>query len=134
MSNKITDTIDQLTKGRQLKSDLGLDNFKYAYIQKVIDMAQDIYIITVDSRYPNVFFGQNKLKKINKYTVDKTKKTPFFYDFKNVKLTPGILLDEFNGNISSNALIIRQDLVIDYFRNEDMFECVNSDNVKMRVL
>ena len=60
----VKDIIIKWTKGRQLKSDLGLDQFKYAYIQKIIDLAMDVYIITVDSRFPNVYFGLSKLKKV----------------------------------------------------------------------
>ena len=131
--DKVKDIIVKLTKGRQLKSDLGLDKFKYAYIQKIIDMAQDVYIITVDSRYPNVFFGRSKLNKIDNVSILKTKMTPFGYVFKDYKLTPGILLDDFKGNISSNAMIIRQDLTGDYFMNDKMYESVVSGR-KVRIV
>ena len=120
--DKVKDLILKKSKGRQLKTDLGLDKFKYAYIQKIIDMAQDVYIVTVDSRYPNVFFGRSKLNKVDNVSVLKTKMTPFGYSFKDYKLTPGILLDDFKGNISSNAMIIRQDLTGDYFMNDSMYE------------
>ena len=79
----VKDLIVKKSKGRQLKTDLGLDKFKYAYIQKVIDMAQDVYIVTVDSRYPNVFFGRSKLNKVDNVSILKTKMTPFGYSFKN---------------------------------------------------
>lgn len=135
--NNIKDTaIDvykKWTQGRQLKRDLGLENFKYAYIQKIIDMAQNVYIVSVDSRYPNVFFGFTKLKKIKSVTIQKTKRTPFEYKFKNYKLTPPILLDEFKGDISSNAMIIRQDLTGDYFMNDKMYESVVC-NKKVKII
>ena len=41
-----------MTTGQVLKKDLGLSKFKYVLIQKVIELPINVYIITVDSRFP----------------------------------------------------------------------------------
>ncbi len=126
MNSKETakDLLAKWTRGRQLKKDLGLGKFKYAYIQKIINMAQDVYVVSVDSRYPNVFFGFTKLKKVKSTTISRVKRKPFGYDFKRYSLTPPILLDDFKGDISGNAMVIRQDITGDYFMKDNMYESV----------
>jgi hypothetical protein len=109
--------------GKELKSSLGLDKFKYAMITKVLETTQPIYVVHVDSMYPGVFISHQKIKNMKSFSMNKLKKKGILnYDFKNLKQTPPIPLEEFYGDIPNNALVIINDLAGEWRVNKNMYE------------
>lgn len=91
---------------KELKLSLNLESFSYIYIQKILGIVIPIYVISINSRYPNKFIS---FKRLNSslvsqiYTMDILK-------LKKVKLSPPVLLDNFEGNIYENSQIVLRDI------------------------
>jgi len=91
---------------KELKLSLNLESFTYVYIQKILGIVIPIYVISINSRYPNKFIS---FKRLNSslvsqiYTMDILK-------LKKVKLSPPVLLDNFEGNIYENSQIVLRDI------------------------
>src|SRR5512147_1075844 len=49
--------------GEQLKFDLGLQNYPYVMIQKVIAAPIPMFLVSYDSRRPSVYISPSKLRK-----------------------------------------------------------------------
>jgi hypothetical protein len=113
----------QTAVGKELKTSLGLDKFKYALITKVLETTQPIYVVHVDSMYPGVFISYQRIKSMKSFSMNKLKKKGLLnFDFKKLKQTPPIPLDEFYGNIANNALVIVNDLSGEWRINTSMYE------------
>ncbi len=120
--------------GIKLQKDLGLSKFKYVYIQKIIDLSLDFYIITLDSKFPDHFIGYNKIKSVSSTIINKVNLKGNTYIKSEFKLTPPLLLSEFSGNIRKNAIVIRRDLAGEYFNNKKLFEYKLDKNIKVEVI
>ena len=119
----------KLTTGEKLKHDLGLDNFKYVYIQKLIDISIQVYIITLNSRYPTVHLPRQKLSNVFSFSVDKVNSaTGDHYSLRSFKLTPAIYIEEYDSKIYTKSVIIRQDIGGDNYVNQKMYESIIINN------
>ena len=114
--------------GKQVKKALGLTKFPYVFVQKIINFPINVYIFTLDSRYPNVYMSVLAVKKSQSAIVKNAFRKGLSVDLKDYKLTPPLLLDHASLDIQSNSMIIRRDIAGDYFRNKRMFE--NKDILK----
>lgn len=114
-----------MSTGEQLKKDLGLSKFKYVMIQKIIDFPISFYVVTVDSRFPSVYLTYSKIKKAEFTSLQKIKVKNNEYNLRDFKLTPSFPIEEFNGIISSNAMVLTKDLAGEYFRNKSLYEYKN---------
>lgn len=112
----------QNSTGLQLKKDLGLNKFKHVYIQRIIGISIPIYIISFNSRYPELYISISKLKNVKTTTISRLKKASNGFDFPLFKMTPPEELNNFNDNVSGNAIIITQDLCGEKFQDKNMFE------------
>jgi len=111
-----------LTAGKILIRDLGLEKFgKNIFIQKVIGSALPIYIITYNSKYPNVALSASKVKKLKFTWIGKIKRKAIHTYVKPVKLTPPLYLDSAMVTMTSGSLVIFRDLAGEYLRNYKMF-------------
>lgn len=91
---------------KELKLSLNLESFTYVYIQKILGIVIPIYIISINSRYPNKFISFKRLNSSlvsQMYTMDILK-------LKKVKMSPPVLLDNFEGNIYENSQIVLRDI------------------------
>lgn len=91
---------------KELKLSLNLESFTYIYIQKILGIVVPIYIITINSRYPNKFIPFKKLTNSlvsQMYTMNILK-------LEKVKMSPPVLLDNFEGNIYENSQIVLRDI------------------------
>jgi hypothetical protein len=119
------DVLNKLNKqpsGKVLKHDLGLDNISHVYIQKIIGLSLNIYVVSYNSRYPTLFIPRSKLKTIGTMTIQKVRSVPNLFMFSNFKLSIPIELDEFIARIPSNSIIITQDICGDRFQNKSILE------------
>lgn len=124
-------TAPKLTSGEKLINALKLKNFKYIWLQKIIDISIPIYVITVDSRRSTTFFGISKLKKLDSTVLKRTKQYGFNKILmKNPKFSVPIPLQYFSQKIGSNAIIIRRDLSGEYQFDSNLYE----KEIKLRKL
>ena len=121
--------------GIVLKHDLGLDNIKHVYIQKIIGTAINIYVVSYNSRFPSLYIPRSKLKQIKTMTLNKVRSLPNKFLFINFKLTPPVELDDFIARIPSNSIIITQDICGDRFQNKAILESkeIKIDNEVVKV-
>ncbi|MFC1670030.1 hypothetical protein ACFL20_06515 [Spirochaetota bacterium] len=111
-----------VTTGQKLKRDLGLEHFNFCLIRKVMDIALTFYVVYVDSRYPSHYLSYNRIKDLDSVLLNKIKDFPSSVVFRNFKLTPPIDIEEFNGMLKSDSVVIRIDLAGDYYNDKKMFE------------
>jgi hypothetical protein len=113
--------------GSQLKTALGLDNFKYVYVQKILSVPMLIFVVTMDSRFPHIFIPLNRIKKSNVVTVEKVAAANCFgIKMQDYSFTPPILIEDTNPIINSGTLIIRRDIGAEYLLNKKMFENIEN--------
>ncbi len=120
--------------GELLKRDLGLNQIDHVYIQKILGIALSIYVVSYNSRYPNLNIPRSKLKSIRTMTIDKVRSIPSEFLFTPYKLSPPIELDVFIARIPSNSIIITQDICGDRFQNKSLFEStikINDEEIKV---
>jgi len=92
--------------GIELKNHFRLNDFPKVYIQKVFNSTIPIYIITFNSKYSSQHIPRKMLYFNN---------SSMYYRFKGpqakfIRLSPPMLIEEFNYNLSSNAFIFVRDL------------------------
>ena len=109
----------EMVDGFTIKTALGLEDFKYIWIEKVINSPIDIFILTIDSRHPNVFLSMSRVKK-TKGTVLRNLQPSL--DNKAFKTTPPIELEDSVYSLKSNSLFIIRDIAGDYWRDPTMFD------------
>lgn len=90
----------------ELRLSLNLERFSYVYVQKVLGIVMPIYIITINSRYPNKFIPY---KRLNSSMVSQTY-TMNLLKLEKVKLSPPVLLSNFQGKIYENSYIVLRDI------------------------
>jgi hypothetical protein len=91
---------------KELKLSLNLERFTYIYIQKVLGIIMPIYIITINSRYPSKFIAYRRL---NSSMVSQAYSMNLL-NLEKVKLTPPVLLSNFQGTIYENSYIVVRDI------------------------
>lgn len=119
--NKIKDLIFGKS-GKGLKAWLGISKFNQSYIQRVINSPINIFIITVDSKYPERFITYSRLKNSKVNDMVKVKANWKEKGFDDLRLTPPILLEEFKDIIPANSLLIRRDLCGEYYMNDELYD------------
>ncbi len=118
-----------MTGGQQLQADIGLSKFKRnVFIQKVIGYALPIYIVTYNSRYPNVNLGATRVRKLKSTWIGKVKRKAIHINLSQIKLTPPIPLASSMIQPVSGSIIIMRDVAGEYLRNPKVFECVEVNN------
>jgi hypothetical protein len=110
-----------MTAGEQLIADLGLEKFRYIFVQKVLGYALPIYIITFNSRYPTVSLSATRVKKLKFTWVGKAKKMGIHTYVKPIKLTPPIYLKSAMISMTTGSIVIQRDISGEYLRNPKMF-------------
>ena len=122
--NKLTEAImpDIIeTAGEILQKDLGLENFRYVTLQKVLAVPLSIYILTFDSRYPNKYIPYSRVKKARFSWVSKIKRKGIRYQNDEVKLTPPLQLKSSSLRPTSGSIFVFRDLAGYYLQNEKLF-------------
>ena len=105
---------DDMTSGQKLKIELGLEELKWVWIRKVINVSIPFYIIVYDSRYPGILLSMAKLKKIEGLVVGKVKRQ-YSQELSGFVLSMPKLLDQYDKNIPTNAVIISYDMAGEYY-------------------
>jgi len=117
-----------MTSGQILKKELKLSKFKFAQVQKIVNIGIPIFIITIDSRYPTTFLSYSKLAKLNSNKILKTRYFPPTllnvgkYELNTFTLSPPTDLDDFNQRIGSNSMLIIRDLAGERYMDKKMYE------------
>jgi hypothetical protein len=114
-----------LTTGQILKRELGLANFKTVWIRKIIDLALNVYIVYFNSRYPTSYLSISKIKNLDTVTIKRLKQSGLSYKHIDYKYTPPIPLEDFNAKIQSNSMLMRIDVVGEWFADKDLYEGIN---------
>jgi len=109
------------TKGQILIDDLGLSKFKHLFVQKVMGIAVPIYIITLNSKYPNIELSASRVKKLKFAWLGKAKKKGVHTYVAPIKLTPPLYLDSAMIHMSSGSLVFIRDIAGEYLRQPKMF-------------
>lgn len=111
------------TSGELLQSDLGLEAFgKNVWIQKVLQVPMEIYIVTYNSRFPSVNIGTPRIRGIQSTLLKKLKRSGIHFSSKELKTTPPIRLYGMSFLPSSNALIFQRDIAGEYMREPKVFQ------------
>lgn len=118
------------TKGAILKDKLGLGKFKFVLMQRMLGVSQPIFVISFDSRFPNVLLSMSKIKKLKFTWMGKIRAS---FDYENVtknkaKFTPPLRIEVSDVLPKGNAIILLQDLAGEHYRRPQMFECVQKGN------
>jgi hypothetical protein len=113
-TNTITDFFIGRTTGERLKRDLGLANFPYVMIQKVLDVPIPIYIITIDSRRPTIYLSPFKVRSADSSKIKKVKQSGFSFQMKTFKATSPMPIERSNPLVSTDTIIIFRDLAGEY--------------------
>jgi hypothetical protein len=111
----------QLTTGQKLLNAFKLNKFKYVWIQRIIDLSVNVWIITVDSRRPNSYLSMSKLRRLDSMIIKRAKKSSNLILLRQPKFSVPIPLEYFNGRIQSGAVLIRRDIAGEYFMNKDYY-------------
>jgi len=113
---------DGVTNGIYIIRKLGLEKFNNILIQKVLNTAQSIFIITVNSRYPNLFLTYSKIKQIKSSLFLQVNQHGESINTKDLKLTPPV--DLYNAKISTSlrSTFIFRDIAGEQLMDEKMYE------------
>lgn len=109
--------------GKQLQYDLGLSKFKNnVWIQKVLNIPISIFIITFNSRYPNVDWGTSRVRKIKSTQIKKIKQLGLNTIEDRLRMTPPLKLSSTHIRPRTGSLLILRDIAGEYLRNPKAFE------------
>lgn len=137
IKNKAIDIAKGITRigvlpyGQQFKRDLGLNNFEFVWVQKILGLPFNIYIVTLDSKHPDRYIPMMTVKNSKSLVIKRLKNFRDIYKFKGFKTTPPVQIDDFNKQVESGSIILMHDLAGEWFNNITMFEKVLSDNTKV---
>jgi len=118
--------------GKQLIRDLGLSEFKYYWIQKVLNVSINMFIVTIDSRYPNTYLSVNKVKNLFSMLMIKGRTVADGIKMGKLTMTPPVPLEQFSGFFPTGSVILRHDLAGEYYGNKNTFKKMNEDFTKKR--
>lgn len=122
---------EKRTTGEILKLELGLKDFKSVWIRKIIDLALNVYIVYFNSHYPSSYLSMQKIKNLDTFTIERLKKSGISFNRKSYRYTPPIPLEDFNGTINSNSMLIRIDITGEFFANKKLYvESFNKEYFK----
>ena len=117
-----------MTTGQILKQDLGLSKFKYLLIQKIIELPMNVYIITVDSRFPGVYIPFSRIKKLKSVTLKRIKIIQKLNQkaivSRPIRISMSMPLSNFDRAINSNDVILLRDLAGEYYMNKKFYESI----------
>jgi len=120
----VTDLLSIRTTGAQLKHDLGLENYPFVLIQKLINSSVHFYIISYDSRRPSLYLSPFRVKATDTTQLRQIKQHGQTFLMKKFKTTPPVLLDRTN-IIMSGAVVVVRDLVGDYIKDRRLVKKMN---------
>lgn len=122
------------TRGEILKRDLGLESFDYVYIQKVLGISPNIYIISYDTRYPQRYIPRVKLMNLKSTKFARLKvNNKEEFQFSEIKLTPPFDLDQISPQINTNSFFVLRDLAGEYFSLSHDVQDINESTNKYSV-
>lgn len=101
--------------GPEVKQKLGLSLFKHVVVQKVLEGPGNLYIISVDSRYPRQFLAFRKLKNILGYGIFMART-----GLQPMRITPPSDLSDY-GDFPDNAIFVLRDLAGTHFLNKKFY-------------
>jgi hypothetical protein len=110
------------TTGESLKEDLGLSNFLYPWIIKSMGLSIDIFVVIVDSRFPTIYLPMTKVKKMKSLIISRISRKSNEFQFDDIKFTPPIQLDDFDGTINNKSIFMRIDIAGEQFMNKRVYE------------
>jgi hypothetical protein len=99
-------------KGKELKTTLGLDKFKFVQCQKIINISNNVFVLTFDSRFPTVWIGYNRISKLKSNVLKKISGNKLI----SYILTPPVLLDQLQRDLPQNSLLVIRDIAGEYYK------------------
>jgi hypothetical protein len=124
-TSMITDMFIGRTTGERLRRDLGLDNFPYVMIQKILDVPVHIYLITVDSRRPTIYLSPFRVRSADSSQIKKVKQNGMAFQMRNFKTTPPMPIERSNPLISTDTIIVFRDLSGEYLIDTKRYNKMN---------
>lgn len=115
-----------MKSGEKLKQDLGLGKFKYILIHKILSLPINVYVITINSRFPGIYIPFKRAKYLKSAYLKKLKKhlglmQTANYTAKDMVTTPPIPLTSFDRPINNNDVVMVRDMAGEFYRNPKMF-------------
>ena len=107
--------------GKQLKKDLGLENFRSVVIRKIINVPVHIFLVFFNSRFPNTFIPLSKIKELETFTVNRLFREGYTYTTEPFRMTPPMRLDNIATRLPSNSIIIKVDITGEYYANKKLY-------------
>lgn len=110
------------SSGKKLKKSLGLINYPYVMIQKIIGAPVSIFVATYDSRRPTIYLSPVRIKNSDSCSIFKVDKAGILLNLQNYKMTPPLPIEYSNIRVGSNTIIILRDLAGEYLKNRNLNE------------
>jgi len=104
--------------GKQLKRLLGLDDFNYVWVRKILNVSIPIYIIVYNSRFPDLYLPIKKILTLKAFSMYRTKKI-VGQELQKFIISLPTLLENYNKKILSGSIIISYDIAGEYFQTKD---------------
>jgi hypothetical protein len=118
--------------GTQLKHSLNLEKLFYVYIQKVMGIPMNVFVLTFDSRFPNVYLPLARVKKSNATTIQKVSSAnSTFANMTNYSFTPPVIIEYTEPLVNTGTLIIKRDIGAEYLLNKKLYENINLKEIEM---
>lgn len=139
ITNKATDIakgilrVGVLPYGLQLKRDLGIDQFKNVWIYKLLAIPFNVYVVVLDSRFPNRYIPIFKVRKTESLILKRLVNFRDIYKMKAYKISQPMQVEDYNQRIPTNSLIIMHDLAGEYVNDLKMFEKTFKDGTKVMI-
>lgn len=114
--------------GNMLKAQLGLQNIKYVYIQRLMQSGTPTYVLSLDSRFKRGYLSVIRVLKAPSQQILRIKKVSGGITKKKAKLTMPIRLDVLQDfMVPNNSVFIIRDFAGDYLRDKTLYEEVRNN-------
>ena len=129
LAGKALDTLGiepVIIKGELLKRDLGLEQFDYCYIQKILGISPSIYIVSFDSRYRFRYIPYTRLMNLKSSHFTRLSVAHNDeYEFSHLKLSPPFNLSDVTPHINAGSVFCLRDIAGEYFRTTNLETPIN---------
>ena len=111
------------TIGEKIADHLNIKPDVTAVLQRAVNSSQPVYRVVIDSRHPYRSILFSIIKDADSLKGGKYSSANNY--FKNFRWTPPVDLRSFNHQIASNSIILFNDLAVEIYLDQTVYECKN---------
>ena len=112
----------KILPGKQLKSDLGLDNFRSVVIRKIINLPINIFLVFFNSKFPSTYIPLAKIRNLYTFTIDRLRREGYTYTTEPFRMSAPMQLANLSTRLPSNSIIIKVDITGEYYANKKLYK------------